>query len=158
MSLCICTNKTLKYADDIQLEILKKSREEKRKKKKMENKYIKKNLIKVNGCSSEIFKDLKKLNENCKLTKFDNFKFEEDRIIYNDKNCDFCEEQRVINSENVIFCIMPTMDNMFYQITLGSGYCVTINESITEENKPYLKEFYEKCKTYESKYPTYFIL
>lgn len=157
MSLCICTNKTLKYTDDIQLEILKKSREEKRKKDKIEKEHRRKYLVKVNGCSSEIFKDLKKLNENCKLTKFDNFKFKEDRIIYNDKNCDFCEEQGVINSENIIFSIIPTMDNMFYQITLGSSNCTTINEKITKDNEQYLKELYEKCKTYKSKYPTYFV-
>lgn len=157
MSLCICINKTSEYTEDIQLEILKKSKEEKRKKDKIEKEYRRKYLIKVNGCSSEIFKDLKKLNENCKLTKLDNFKFEEDRIIYTNTNYDVCEKQKEINSENIIFSIMPTMDNMFYQITLGSDYCITINELITEENRHYLKEFYKKSKTYKSKYPTYFI-
>lgn len=131
MSLCICTNKTLEYTEDIQLEILKKSREEKRKKDKIEKEYRRKYLIKVNGCSPEIFKDFKKLSESCNLTRFDDFDFNEDHIIYNYVDYDFCEEQTEINAENIIFSIIPSMDNKFYQIRLGNGCCVGINEPLT---------------------------
>lgn len=44
MSLCICTSKTSEYTEDIQLAILKKSKEEKRKKDKIEKEYRKKYL------------------------------------------------------------------------------------------------------------------
>ena len=137
--------------------VLKKVKEEERKKEKIEEKYRKKHLVKLNGCSSEIFKDFKNLNDKCKLSGFDDFDFNESNIIYHYVDYDFCEEQTEINSENIIFSIMPSMDDKFYRITLGNGCCVVVNEPITEDNKEYLKEFYEKCKTYKSKYETYFI-
>lgn len=152
------TKALLDHDELIELEdVLKKVRKEERKKEKIEEQYRKKYLVKVNGCSPEIFKDFKKLSESCNLTRFDDFEFNEDHIIYNYVDYDFCEEQTEINAENIIFSIMPSMDNKFYQIRLGNGCCVVIDEPITEDNKEHLKDFYEKCKTYKSKYPTYFI-
>ena len=137
--------------------LLEEEREEKRKKEKEDKEYIKKHLLKINGCSSEFFTDFKSLVEKCKLSKFNNFTFEDDKIIYSYIDCYSYKHELEINEENLIFSIIPIKNSRSYTIMLKHKYQVTVEVPITDSNEKHLKEFYEKCKTYESKYATYFI-
>lgn len=108
--------------------------------------------MKLIGCCEEIFKDFKYLNDNGFLSNFKDFNFQENKIIYSYIDYNFCEEETEINSENIIFFIMPSITKDSYEITLGNGCCVVIEEPITDKNEKALRDFYNKCKTYKSKY------
>ena len=54
-----------------------------------------------------------------------------------------------INNANIVFSIMPSMDNKYYEIIIGNGSCVMILQSINNNNKESLRDFYEKCRSYQ---------
>ena len=150
------TTRLLEDLDLKQLEfVLKKVEQEEKKLYKARLKYEKENMVKLRGCSKEIFKDFKYLSDNNFLSnRFEDFDFQEDKIIYTYMDYGFYEEQVEIDSESIRFSIMPNMEGDSYRITLGDGCCVVIDEPITDSNKKALEDFYNKCKTYKSKYST----
>lgn len=131
--------------------ILNKAKEEKQKQWEIEAEHEKKYLVKFNGCSLELFKDLKNLNDNNILTKFEDFEFIEDKIYYHYIDYDFFDSVSEINKDNILFSIMPSIDNSHYKIMLGNGCCIMVEEEITKSNKKALKDFYNRCKAYKLK-------
>ena len=137
--------------------ILQNNEEEKERLYQVKKEYEKDNLIKLKDCPNEFFKEFKYLNDNNFLSdNFKDFKFLEDRITYTRVDCDFSEEQVEINNKCTVFSIMPSVDGHSYEITIGDGCCVTINEPITADNKESLENFYNKCKSYQVDSPVYY--
>lgn len=141
----LLTNRELEELDIV----LEKAEEEQRKQWYIERKYEENHLIKFEGCPSQLFKDFVELNNFGALTEFDDFEFKEDKIIYHYIDYDFFEDKVEINKTNIIFSIMPSMDNKYYEIMIGNGCCVMISQPINDNNKKHLNDFYEKCKSYQ---------